>query len=180
MKHHIPSYFKQETERLLMRPLTLKDIDPWKAFFINNSGLKFVAVDDSKPTEHLAEEWVTRQMQRYEEDGLGMLAVVEKASSNLIGLCGLLSRNVDGKKEMEIAYSFIPAYWGKGYATEVAQQMHAFGKAYDVVPHFISMVHTENIASMNVAKKNGMKPLRQTVYMDMNVVVYGTASATLK
>ncbi len=44
----------------------------------------------------------------------GQLAVYEKGSNKLIGLCGL-HHSDDG---IEISYMFFPEFWGKGFARE--------------------------------------------------------------
>lgn len=175
------NYFHQETERLIFRALTVEDISLWVDFFPNNPDVRFVGVDESKnetPLE-ISTNWINRQLQRYEEDGFGMLGVIEKETGDLIGLTGIISREIEGKHEKEIGYSYLPRTWGKGYATEAAQQMHAFGKANKLAERFISIIHIENLASMRVAEKNGMKPLFNTNYLDMEVIVFGTNSDAL-
>jgi RimJ/RimL family protein N-acetyltransferase len=181
MKRIPQSYFHQESERLIYRALTEKDIPLWFEFFPNNNDLRFVGVDESKneTAEEISTNWINRQLTRYEEDGFGMLGVVEKATGDLVGLTGIISREVKGKNEKEIGYSYLPRTWGNGYATEAARKMHEFGKENQLAERFISIIHLENVASMRVAEKNGMKPLFKTNYMDMEVVVYGTESKTV-
>ena len=174
---HIPeSYFHQETERLQFRALNLDDILPWIEFLDNNPYLHFVGVDPSKNETplQLSTEWINRQLDRYKVDGFGMLAVIEKSSGQFIGMTGIISRDVEGKPEKEIGYSYMSKTWGKGYATEAAIQMHTFGKENQLSKRFISMIHLDNKASMRVAEKNGMKPLFETFFQNMNCIVYGT------
>ncbi|MBS1577911.1 MAG: GNAT family N-acetyltransferase, partial [Bacteroidetes bacterium] len=51
-----------------------------------------------------------------------MNALIEKESGRLIGHCGLLVQTVDNITELEIAYSLLPEFWNKGYATEAASK----------------------------------------------------------
>jgi ribosomal-protein-alanine N-acetyltransferase len=67
----------------------------------------------------------------------------------------------------------LPKYWGKGYATELAVGMKRYGLANNVSDKFISIIHKENVASMNVARKNGMTNLYETKYYEMPVFVFG-------
>ena len=168
------NYFVQTSKRLIFRKLTESDIQDWIAFFENNNKLKFLGIDLAKGKEALAEDWILKQLERYEKQGLGHLAVIKKESGALIGLGGILPRIVDGQEEFEIAYSLIPSYWGKGYGTEIAMQMKEFGFAHKLSKRFISIIDKEHIASINVAKKNGMKVLYETKYMGMEVYVFGT------
>jgi ribosomal-protein-alanine N-acetyltransferase len=104
MKYHFPI----ETERLSLRLLTPEDLEAWSLFFINNSQLQYVGVtEDAEPLVH-AKIWMDRQLARYAETGLGMLAIIEKASGQLIGQVGILQRDLDGETMHEIGYGIIP------------------------------------------------------------------------
>lgn len=167
------NYFQQESERLHYRKLTEDDIESWIAFFIDNDSLKYFGFDESKSHRELSTEWVTRQIERYEENGLGHLAVIEKTSGNLIGFGGLIVREFDGKGYYEIGYSLKPTSWKKGYGTEIAQQMRKFGTMSGLSDKFISIIHVDNTRSMHVATKNNMTPLFESTYMDLPIIVYG-------
>jgi ribosomal-protein-alanine N-acetyltransferase len=167
------NYFNQETERLQLRKLTIDDVEAWTPFFINNELLKFVGVDMSKDPKTLATDWINRQMQRYEDEGFGHLALLEKATDQLIGVSGIIPRQVDGKTEFEISYSLKQEFWGKGFASEVSAKLKQFGLANNISKRFVSIIDKENTASINVAKKNGMTVLYETVYLGMDVFVYG-------
>lgn len=166
-------YFNQESDRLKYRRLTEEDIPSWVEFFINNDRLKFLGMDLKKSKETLAEEWIKLQLKRYENQGIGHLAVELKDSGDFIGLSGILPRELNGKEEFEIAYSLKPKYWGNGYATEMAKTMKNFGSKNINTSRFISIINVENRDSAKVAFKNGMKVLFRTEYLGMMVDVYG-------
>lgn len=170
----IMDYFNQESERLIFRKVTSDDIPAWLTFFPNNDRLSFLGIDVTKPHEIIATEWIHMQMHRYATQGFGSLAVIEKSTGDFIGLVGIVPREIDDLIEYEIAYSLIPTYWGKGYATEAARQMKQFGYKAGIAPYFISIIHKSNNDSIHVAKKNGMHILRETYYLGMDVYVYGT------
>ena len=52
--------------------------------------------------------------------------VIEHRSKEVIGHCGLLEKEVDGKDEIEIIYILKKSAWGKGYATEIAQAIKTY------------------------------------------------------
>jgi len=166
-------YFNQQSERLKYRKLTEDDIPSWIEFFIDNDRLKYLGMDLQKSKEILAEEWIKAQLGRYENQGLGHLAVELKDSGDFIGMGGILPRELNGNKEYEIAYSLIPNYWGRGYATEIAKTMREYGSKKIDTTRFISIIDVANIESANVAKKNGMVVLFNTEYLGMNVDVFG-------
>jgi ribosomal-protein-alanine N-acetyltransferase len=167
-------YFHQESERLIYRKLTYDDQKSWEEFFVNNDRIHFLGLDPTKSKEELSKETMDKQLSRYKEDGNGLLAVIEKVSGNLIGLCGILTREIKEKKEYEIGYSIKPAYWKKGYATEAAKQMKDFGLKTKLSNRFISIIHKDNEDSFAVARKNGMNPYLVTKFMNMDVVIYAS------
>ena len=83
--------------------------------------------------------------------------VIEKKTNEVIGHCGLLDKEVNGKIEYEIIYILKTSEWGKGYATEIGKAMieHAFGEMK--LERLIALIEPENKASERVALKIGMK-----------------------
>ena len=167
------SYFHQESERLIFRKVGLGDVPAWREFFINDSLVHFLGLALNKSPEELATNWIEMQLKRYEECSLGHLAVIEKTSNQLIGMAGIIPRNLADREDYEIAYSFIPKYWGKGFATEAARTLLDYGKENIKTDRFISIIDLENHASANVARKNGMEILFQTEFLGMDVNVFG-------
>ncbi len=174
------NYFNQESKRLRYRKLTVADIPKWIEFFENNENLNFLGLDLTKGKEFLVEYWISKQFDRYEKQNLGHLAVELKGSGEFIGMGGILIQEVDGKTEYEIAYSLIPAYWGKGYGTEIATQMKNFGSENIKTERFISIIDVRNQKSINVALKNGMNKLFQTQYSGLTVNVYGIEKSEIR
>ena len=160
--------------------LTEKDIHSWIEIFNDNNRLKYLGMDLHKSKETLAEEWIKAQLNRYENQGLGHLAVELKENGNFIGMGGILPRELNGIKEYEIAYSLKPNYWGNGYATEIARKMRKFGSENIDTNRFISIIDVDNVESANVAKKNGMNVLFNTEYLGMNVDVFGIEKNSLQ
>lgn len=167
------NYFSQESDRLYFRALTENDIESWLLFFEGNSRLEYLGIDVTKDHRTLATEWILKQLERYQTDGYGHLAVVEKSTGNFIGMGGILVRELEGEKVFEIAYSLKPAFWNQGFGTEIATQIKKFGIENQVATSFISIIHKDNHASIRVAQKNGMHTLKTMHYLGMDVVVFG-------
>ena len=171
------SYFNHSSQRLDFRALTERDIPLWEPFFVNNDRLRFFGFDEGKSNLELSADWINRQLDRYQENGLGMLAVIEKSSGDLIGLCGIISREFEGETIYEIGYSLMQSHWGKGYATEAATHMREVGNQLGVSSLYVSTIHPENVDSMKVAERNGMKRLKNGVFNDMELVIFGDEGA---
>lgn len=170
------SYFDQQTTRLRFRKLTREDIPTWTRFFIDNDSLRFLGIDLSKKPETHAREWIEKQLERYETEGLGHLAAVLKETDEFIGVGGIIPRTLEDKNELEIAYSLLPQFWRKGYGTELALQMKKYGLEHLEAERFVSIIDIENSNSINVAIKNGMEVLFETKYLGMDVQVYGVVN----
>lgn len=166
-------YFNQESKRLYYRKLNEADIADWLVFFENNDRLHFLGLDMTKEHTMLAEEWIRKQLLRYETEGFGQLAVIEKSSDQLIGLGGLIPRELNEQNQLEVTYSIKKEFWGMGYGTEIARQMKEFGQLHNLSGDFISIIHKDNVASINVARKNGMNILFETQFLGMDVYVFG-------
>ncbi|MBL4862493.1 MAG: GNAT family N-acetyltransferase [Crocinitomicaceae bacterium] len=170
----LKDYYNQDSERLFFRPLTLDDIKTWQPFFIDNPTLRFLGVSEF---EHLsaiekASNWIGRQVDRQANNAFGQLAVISKESDTFLGVGGIIARDIDGVDEFEITYSLLPGAWGKGYATELA--IHFKNYAFERIdtPTVVSIIHRENLASKNVARKNGMKISAEYSFLDMPVYIF--------
>ena len=89
--------------------------------------------------------------------------VVDKASGDVVGHCGLLEKRVDGAQEIEVVYVFAKAAWGRGLATEAARALREHAFIEMGIPRLIALVDPGNIASARVASKIGLEYEKTTV-----------------
>ncbi len=82
--------------------------------------------------------------------------VVEKETGQLVGHCGLLDKEVDGRTEIELTYILSPSVWGKGYATEIGQAIKQLAFEKMGVKRLIALIEPENGPSERVAIRLGM------------------------
>ena len=168
------NYFNQESERIQFRKLTMNDVDTWTEFFQNNDRLALLGIPDiSKDKTEIATEWISMQLDKYEKYELGHLALIEKSTQEFIGMAGIHPRIVLEKEVFEIAYSLKPKYWGKGFASEAAQQLKKFGLETKISDSFVSIIHKENSDSIKVAQRNEMEIINELNYLGMDVFVFG-------
>lgn len=83
--------------------------------------------------------------------------VEEKQSKEVVGDCGLLAKEVDGKQEIELIYIFKASAWRKGYATEIGRAIVKYAFEEMKIGRVIALIEPENKASERVALKIGMK-----------------------
>lgn len=155
-----------ETERLILRELAQGDFgDVCK--LLQDTVVMYAY--EGAFNEREVQEWLDKQFRRYANDGFGLWGVVEKSSGELIGQCGVTLQEFDGKQVPEVGYLFRKEFWHKGYATEaaVACKEYAFEElGFDEI---YSIIRDTNIASQNVALRNGMKKEATSVKHYRNV-----------
>ncbi|MGB0914441.1 MAG: GNAT family N-acetyltransferase [Crocinitomicaceae bacterium] len=167
------NYYQQESERLVFREINAEDAENWAPFFIDNPAQKYVGADQfSFPPKEKATNWLSKQIERKENQTYGQLAVIDKQTNAFIGVGGIIERDMSGQKAYEITYSFLPSAWGKGFATELAIHFKQYAFNNIQTDSVISMIHKENEASINVAVKNGMSLSGETEFMGMELFVY--------
>lgn len=79
---------------------------------------------------------------------------------DLIGNCGI-RLTYPGSPSADLGYEFNPFYWGRGYATEAARAMLAFGFQQLALDHIWAMSVVDNAASVRVLQKIGMTEEQQ-------------------
>ena len=84
------------------------------------------------------------------------LAVTLRADGRLIGNCGV-RLPAPRARVAELGYELAPEHWGRGYATEAARAMAAFGFGELGLHRLQSNCVADNTASARVLEKLGMR-----------------------
>ena len=114
----------------------------------------------------------------WEQHGFGLWAVRVRATGTFAGRGGLKHTHVGGRDEVEVAYAFLPQYWGQGLATELAAASVRVG--FDVLrlSDLVCFTLTSNLASQRVMEKAGFRYEREVLHAHLPHVLYRlTASA---
>lgn len=158
-----------ETRRLHLRPMRLDDLDAFHAVVGDPFSMRFYP----RPfTRDMAREWIERVLQRYETDGLGLLAIEEKATGELIGDCGPMWQPVDGERFVELGWHVRRDRQGLGFAKEAGAACRDEAWRVLGVDLLISLVRPENVPSWSVARALGFRGWRGTVRAGMAHVVW--------
>lgn len=102
------------------------------------------------------QDWLDKQLSRYQNNGFGLWAVILKKNGKMIGQCGLTMQEWNGRTLLEIGYLFQRAYWHCGYATEAAIACRDYAFAVLCADEVFSIIRDTNTASQNVAARVGM------------------------
>lgn len=142
-----------ETPRLLLREMNISDISPL-SLILRDERVMYAYNGAFNEEETIA--WLQKQLRRYKDFGFGLWAVIKRDTNKMIGQCGITMQEYNNKQVPEIGYLFAYKYWHNGYATEAAIACRKYG--FDTL-HFdtlYSIIRDTNIASRNVALRNGM------------------------
>ena len=145
-----------ETERLIIRPFTLKDAHDVYECCNDYEVVKTTLGMPWPYTEDMAKGWINNQKQRASEGSSYELAICFKDNPDkVIGCVSLL--NIDKNAQRgEIGYWVGRKYWKQGIATEATKGMIEFAfkkiKLHSVIARYFEI----NPASARVMQKCGM------------------------
>jgi [ribosomal protein S5]-alanine N-acetyltransferase len=157
-----------ETSRLLLREISLQDLDFMAALLGDPEVMHFWPKLLTRPE---AEEEIRKIQKKYAKDGCSFWLSVEKHSGQPIGQAGILIQTINGNEEAELAYKTHRPYWRQGYAIEAARACLTY--AFDVLgrKRAVTRIRPENTPSMNLAVKLGFKPEGRTVLTGFDHII---------
>ncbi|WP_045876946.1 GNAT family N-acetyltransferase [Pseudofrankia sp. DC12] len=155
-----------ETDRLLLRPLRLADVDDFVALHSDDRVNRFVG----SYTRDQALARLGTVEQQWEQRGHGLFAVLDRTTGEFVGRVG--PQFWDQFGEVEIAWTLRAERWGQGLATEAARACVDWAFEHLDEHCLVAYIHPENAASHRVAQRLGFTVLRADVLFDKPVVVY--------
>lgn len=120
-------YIKFETERLIIRPVTIDDA---RAYIEN------------------------KMLPQLKELGYGNYTVIRKADKTKIGTCGLYNR--EGLDGIDIGFAFLPKFHGQGYAYESAKILKDAAFSKFNIQKLRAITMKENKSSQKLLEKLGL------------------------
>lgn len=147
------------SERLMLTPISAQHRFDLFEMDSNPAVHKYIY---NQPVESISEvdDYIKAIQQQYLAFKTGRLAVLNKATNECIGWCGIKYIDFQMNNHInfyELGYRFKESAWGKGYAFEssLAVIKHAF-KTFSIERIFAT-THPDNIASRSVLEKLGFQ-----------------------
>ena len=137
-----------ETRRLTLRPMAWED---WEAIAEILQDAKAMYAYEHPFSCQEVDRWLHNQIARYEREGVGLWAAVERQSGRLVGQAGITWQDWEGRRVPEIGYLFNRAFWHQGYATEAAVAWKEYGFTTLGLPALYSIIRDNNAPSQRVA-----------------------------
>ena len=152
-RHHRIPWTILETERCIVRELTLEDLDALFELYADGEIDKYT--DALYPYEEEKEFQRAYIENMYRYFGYGLWLVFSKESGKLIGRAGLEHREYNGEIELELGYIIGGSYQGKGYATEICEAILAYAKENTGFDRINTLIEDGNIPSKKLSEKLG-------------------------
>lgn len=140
-----------ETDRLIVRHYTETDADN---FFLLNSDpevMRYIRPVKSREDTDL----FFAEVIQYSKDNpaYGRMAVVDKQSNVFVGSFAIIP--LEGTLHMQLGYSLLPAYWGKGFATELTKTGLKYVFTQTNLEEIFGVTESGNTDSQKVLLKAG-------------------------
>jgi len=163
-----------ETERLLLRPIQAADVVALVTLWTDPEVTRFMGGprDYQEIYKGLLEDVQVKLQPKFD-----LWPVIEKATRRVIGHCGILDKDVDGKTEFELTYVLTKSVWGRGYATEIATSIKDYAFKHLDLKRIIALIDPMNPVSARVATKVGLRYEKDTVRPNGKIIRVFTLSS---
>jgi len=161
-----------ESERLIFREFTLDDLPMLIEQRSDPDVNKYLGGTKLQNPEALAKR-IRFYMSCYESHGFGMCAMIWKPTGEMIGSAGL--QPLDGTDDIEVGYSLVKEFWGKGIGTEAARAWLEHGFRDHGLDRIVAIAVPENIASRRIMEKLGMHYEKTEFHYDAECAFYAVS-----
>jgi len=156
-----------QTQRLLLTPLELTDVDLAVELWTNPEVVKYVC---EVVTEAEIRQEMSDATKRGGNGGIGIWCIADRRTREKLGSTYLLPMPIDQddtdfslvvmgqmpEAEIEIGFFFKRTAWGRGYATEVCKCLLQFAFQEVSLNEVVASVDEDNFASKKVLEKCGL------------------------
>lgn len=151
------------TARLVLRPLTMDDLDALEPLHAQESFWRYPFGRGWSRAE--TEAFLERTLARYADPGIGVCAVVVRDTGELAGWAGLAVPQFlpEILPAVEVGWRLGNQFWGRGYATEAGAEWVRYGFEVLGLDEIVSIYEPDNVASRAVMDRLGFTFERDTV-----------------
>jgi RimJ/RimL family protein N-acetyltransferase len=162
------------TARLLLTRMREDDWPDLHGMYFNP---RVMATLGGLRSEEQTRELLRGHFAHWEEHGFGWWVARDSSTGAFAGRGGLRRRIVGGLEEVEVGYAFLPEFWGRGLATELAAESVRVGFEVLGLKELVGMALPTNRASRRVMEKVGFRYERDIVHADLPHVLYRLAAS---
>jgi [ribosomal protein S5]-alanine N-acetyltransferase len=148
------------SERLRYQPVLPGDLDDFHRL-VEDDHIRRYLMDGNRFPRDWSAERIGDSQSLFRRRGVGLWLAHETSSDQLAGFCGFLEM-VDLHPEPQLVYALLPAFTGRGHATEMARACIAAARAQPGFATIHSSVDEANAASLRVLEKLGFRRVSTT------------------
>jgi len=144
-----------ETDRLILRQWKESDRQSFTELNLDPETMRFFP---STYSADVSNKLIDREIERINNDDIGLLAVEVKRTSDFIGFIGIARPSYETHFTpcTEIGWRIRKEFWGKGYATEGAKAVIKYAFDEIKLQEIVSFTSKLNLPSIKVMEKIGM------------------------
>ncbi|QRK09313.1 GNAT family N-acetyltransferase [Archangium violaceum] len=168
----IQDFERTMTERLLLRRIQEGDLD---AVFTLHGDPETNRFNPSAALRSLdaARELLALWLGDWARHGVGYWAVERRdMPGTVVGFSGVRHKELEGQRVLNLAYRFSSRSWGSGYATEAARVALSLARKHVPDVPVVAIINLENVPSLRVAERLGMRRDRIIDYEGIASAVY--------
>ena len=156
------------TARLRATPLAPSDLDDLVDLHLDVEASRFLG---GVRTPEKTAAYLDVNLQHWSDHGFGLWAF-RTPDGAFVGRAGLRYTELEGVRELEIAYALARGAWGQGLASEIAQALVGLWMQSSMPSSLVGIVMNGNAASKRVLLKTGFAYERDAVFHDEAVDVF--------
>lgn len=160
-----------ETERLLIREMTLSDLDQINALYQEEPSMALspeLALNRQEEEEKI-KAYIAYMYGLYQ---FGMWVVIEKKSREMIGRAGFGIADYLDFTEIDMGYLIGKKYRRRGYGEEACRAALAYGRRVLDFPGVSAYIEQENNGSLGLIEKLGFKKKQSFDYRERHLCRY--------
>jgi len=144
-----------ETERLIIQPMSVDDREFIFELYNRPKFIKYIG-DRQINTVLDAENYIrNRFLPQFDKLGFGNYLVVTKDTGEKIGGVGIFER--EGLEIVDIGFSLLEEFEGKGYAYEAAEKVKSIGMDEFGLKKISAITSKDNFSSQKLIEKLGLE-----------------------
>ncbi|MFN3020116.1 GNAT family N-acetyltransferase [Chryseobacterium sp. TY3] len=148
------SYKSFETERLILKPTDLEDIDFIFELMNTPKWIEYIGDRNIKTQDDAKQYIINRHLPNFENNGFGSYTLILKENGSKIGSSGLFKR--ESLEVVDIGFAFLPEYEGKAYGYESSKKILEAAKNDFGLKKVSAITLPNNIASQKLIEKLGL------------------------
>ena len=121
---------------------------------VGNEAVMAMITERAIPLEEARADYNQRMLENQFHPAFGHFKIIDTPSGHFIGV-GKLEIDRPDSDQAELGYMLLPAYWGKGIGSAVAQQLIEVARKHTFIKKLFAIIDPDNIPSRKILTNNG-------------------------